>query len=199
MSYDGGKNYFDCLKQILIEKRNHSRPEIEKRFPLFVAKFPETIEILFKKKVEINDVMKNRQTHMYDGRTFIESIYFLLTETEKFDAVGKRSSPTTMGLWTGWYEQMMRDNPQFYDAFRVLMRKICEGRLANDSVACVQVASIDMAHRGVITHKQRSDLLNDFITRKGIYSDTISKFKITEDEWNKHIQEFLAKETPTPQ
>ena len=75
MSYDGGKNYFECLKQILIDKRSHSRPEMEKRFPLFVAKFPEMFDIIFKRKIDIKDLMKQHQTHVYDGRTFAESIY----------------------------------------------------------------------------------------------------------------------------
>lgn len=197
MSYDGGKNYFDCLKQILIEKRSQSRPVVEKKYPLFCAKFPEMIDILFKRKIEIKDMMKQYQTHTYDGRTFAESIYYLLSETKKFDAVGKRSSPETMGLWTAWYEEMMNNNVEFYNAFKVLMRNICEGRLVKDRVICVQIASIDMAHRQVITHKERADVMNDFITRKGIYKDTITKLAITEEEWQKGVEDYLAMVKPT--
>ena len=197
MSYDNGKNYIDCLKQILIDKRSHARPVIEKRFPLFVAHFPEMIDTIFKRKVEIKDMMKQYQTHTYDGRTFSESIYFLLTETNKFDAVGKRSSPETMGQWTAWYEQMMRDNCEFYDAFKVLMRNICEGRTYKDRVICVQIASIDMAHRQVISHKERADVINDFITRKGIYKDIITKFAITAQEWQTAIEDYLSHQAAT--
>ena len=195
--YDQGQNYMQCLKQILIDKRRHSRAEIEKKFPLFIDRFPEMFDIVFKRHIEVKDMMKTEQTHMYDGRTFAESVYFLLCETKNFDAVGKRSAPETMGLWTAWYENMMRENFEFYDAFKVLMRNICEGRMNQDRVICVQIASIDMAHRKVISHKQRADVMNDFITRKGTYKDIITKYKITAQEWQSGIQEYFQSNQQT--
>lgn len=188
--YDFGKNYFECLKQILIERRKLSKPEIVARFPIFAAKFPEMIEILHKKNITYKDVVKQGQKALYDDdKTFAQCVYELLSATSEFDAIGKRK--TSMPDWVAWYENIMNTYPIFYEFFKTLMRNICEGRTFTDQVICMLIVSVEMEHRGVISREQRAQLFDEFVTRKGIYARQISHLKITEDEWSGGVQEFF--------
>lgn len=192
--YDQGKNYFDCLKQILISRRTLTRDEIAKQFPLFSAKFPEMIDVIYKRNITHKDIVKQNQNHLYDGdKTFAQCIYELFVATHEFDAVGKRASPATMPDWVAWYEGMMNAYPSFYENFKTLMRNICEGRAAKDPVTCMLIVSIEMEHRGAITRAEQSQTFNEFVTRKGVYARQISHLQITEAEWNGAIEEYFAK------
>jgi len=199
--YDNRQNYFQCLKSIVAGKRKNSRSELEAMYPLFVAKFPEMFDILFRRNVTTRDLMpgekkKNMtyQKRTYDNNsTFAKCLFDLITETYQFGAVEKRSSDETMPEWVAWYESMMRKYPKFYDHYKTLMRKICEGRLQIDPVGCVLSASIDMLHRHVLTGLEQKTLFNAYSTRKGVFGPQIMQLRITEEEWEHAIEDFFVK------
>ena len=197
MIYDQGKDYLECLKQILIARRKMTRTQIIAQFPLFASKFPEMIDIIYKRVITHKDVQTTTQLQLYDGKTFAQCVYELFVQTHEFDAVGKRASSETMPDWVAWYEGMMYRYAPFYDNFKTIMRNICEGRAAKDPVTCMLITSIEMAHRGAITQAEQSQIFNEFVTRKGVYAQQIAALHITEAEWTGGIEEYFATHNTT--
>lgn len=189
---DNGKNYYECLKQILIERRNLNRSQINAKFPLFVAKFPDMMDVIFRRNIGYKDVVKQKQNALYDDeKTFAQCLYELLAATQEFDATEKRK--TAMPDWVAWYENKMNEYPMFYTSFKALMRNICEGRIFHDPTLCMLIVSVEMEHRNAITKEERNTVFNDFVARKGLYKNQIASLKITEAEWNAAIKDFFDK------
>lgn len=192
--YDNNLNYWDCLKGIVIARRKKEKDEIAAEYPLFCAKFPEMFDIVFSRNITIKQLQASGQKQLYDNKkTYARCLYELICATHEFGAVEKRASAETMPDWVAWYEDMMRQYPLFYDNFKTLMRKICEGRLQNDPIACMFVVSIEMVHRGAISREEQAAVFDSFATRKGVFGQQIQKLRITEQEWEEGVESFFKK------
>lgn len=183
-----------CLNGILIARKNNtSKREIRETYPLFNARFPALIDILESQKVTWKNFDPKGSQELYDGgRTFLQCIALLIQQTAQFGAIAKRAKDETMPEWVLWYEKLMQKWPIFYNAYHVLMRKICEGRLGTDAIGCNIFATRHSVLRGVITGEQQESLIGAYINRKGVYGPQIEKLRITEEEWTAAIDQYFA-------